>query len=78
MRCWVKPNESHSIRWLCIFNFLTYQLPTVRYWLTVAMTGSGALGVDSGEGASEAATTSNEGSKRANDQILMQRGSDKK
>ena len=31
--------------------FLTYQLPTVRYWLTVAMTGDGELGFDSGEGA---------------------------
>ena len=33
------------------FQFLTYQLPTVRYWLTVAMTGNGGLGFDSGEGA---------------------------
>ena len=33
------------------FKFLTYQLPTVRYWLTVAMTGNGELGFDSGEGA---------------------------
>ena len=33
------------------FKFLTYQLPTVRYWLTVAMTGDGELGFDSGEGA---------------------------
>ena len=33
------------------FQFLTYQLPTVRYWLTVAMTGDGGLGFDSGEGA---------------------------
>ena len=31
--------------------FLTYQLPTVRYWPTVAMTGNGELGFDSGEGA---------------------------
>ena len=30
---------------------LTYQLPTVRYWLPVAMTGNGELGFDSGEGA---------------------------
>ena len=33
------------------FQFLTYQLSTVRYWLTVAMTGDGELGFDSGEGA---------------------------
>ncbi len=33
------------------FKFLTYQLPTVGYWLTVAMTGNGELGFDSGEGA---------------------------
>jgi hypothetical protein len=31
--------------------FLTYQLPTVGYWPTVAMTGNGELGFDSGEGA---------------------------
>ena len=30
---------------------LTYQLSTVGYWPTVAMTGSGELGFDSGEGA---------------------------
>ena len=33
------------------FKFLTYQLSTVGYWLTVAMTGNGELGFDSGEGA---------------------------
>ena len=31
--------------------FLTYQLSTVGYWPTVAMTGNGELGFDSGEGA---------------------------
>ena len=31
--------------------FLTYQLRTVGYWPTVAMTGNGELGFDSGEGA---------------------------
>ncbi len=31
--------------------FLTYQLPTVGYWPTVAMTGNRELGFDSGEGA---------------------------
>ena len=33
------------------FKFLTYQLPTVGYWPTMAMTGNGELGFDSGEGA---------------------------
>jgi hypothetical protein len=33
------------------FELLTYQLPTVGYWPTVAMTGNGELGFDSGEGA---------------------------
>ena len=30
---------------------LTYQLGTVGYWPTVAVTGNGELGFDSGEGA---------------------------
>ena len=29
--------------------FLTYQLPTVGYWPTVAVTGNGEFGFDSGE-----------------------------
>ena len=33
------------------FKFLTYQLSMVGYWPTVAMTGNGELGFDSGEGA---------------------------
>ena len=33
------------------FKILTYQLSTVGYWPTVAMTGNGELGFDSGEGA---------------------------
>jgi hypothetical protein len=33
------------------FKFLTYQLLTVGYWPTVALTGNGELGFDSGEGA---------------------------
>ena len=60
------------------FKFLTYQLSTVGYWPTVAMTGNGVLGYDSGEGARETATTSKEGSRRANYPILTQGGSDKK
>ena len=57
---------------------LTYQLLTVGYLPTVAMTGDGELGFDSGEGARETATTSKEGSRRANYPILIQRGSDNK
>ena len=60
------------------FKFLTYQLPTVGYWPTVALTGNGELGFDSGEGARETATTSKEGSRRANYLILPQRGVDQK
>ena len=59
------------------FKFLTYQLPMVGYWPTLAMTGNGELGFDSGEGAREMATTSKEGSRRANYPILTQGGSDK-
>ena len=33
------------------FQFLTYQLPLVGYWLTVAMTGNGELVFDFGKGA---------------------------
>ena len=60
------------------FKFLTYQLSTVVYWTTVALTGNGELGFDSGEGARETATTSKEGSRRANYPILTQGGSDNK
>ena len=60
------------------FRFLTYQLSTVGYWPTVAMTGNGVLGYDSGEGARETATTSKEGSRRANYPMPIRRGSDKK
>ncbi len=60
------------------FKFLTYQLSSVGYWPTEALTGNGELGFDSGEGARETATTSKEGSRRVNYPILNQRGSDKK
>ena len=33
------------------FKCLTYQLQTVSYWVTVALTGNGELGFGSGEGA---------------------------
>ena len=41
--------ESHGSAGDESFKFLTYQLPTVGYWPTVAMTGNGELGFDSGE-----------------------------
>ena len=58
--------------------FLTYQLLTVGYLPTVAMTGDGELGFDSGEGAWETATTSKEGSRLENYPIPTRGGSDKK
>jgi hypothetical protein len=33
------------------FKFLPYQLSMVVYWTTMAITGNGELGFDSGEGA---------------------------
>ena len=60
------------------FKFLPYQLSMVVYWTTMAITGNGELGFDSGEGAWETATTSKEGSRRVNYPILIQGGSDKK
>ena len=44
----------------------------------MVITGNGELGFYSGEGAWEMATTSKEGSRRANYPILTQGGSDKK
>jgi len=52
-------------------------LSMVVYWTTMALTGNGELGFDSGEGAWETATTSKEGSRRVNYPILIQGGSDK-
>ena len=60
------------------FKFLPYQLSMVGYWPTMALTGDGELGFDSGEGAWETATTSKEGSRRVNYPILTQGGSDNK
>jgi hypothetical protein len=60
------------------FKLLTYQLLSVRYWLTEAVTGNGELGFDSGEGALETATTSKDGSRRANYPIPTRGGSDQK
>ncbi len=44
----------------------------------MVVTGDGGLGFDSGEGAWETATTSKEGSRRANYPILIRGGSDNK
>ena len=87
-----KPTQTSSGLWVSLGNnsnleasacgasykCLTYQLSTVGYLPTVALTGNGELGFDSGEGACETATTSKEGSRRANYPILTQGGSDKK
>ena len=45
------PSGSHGLPGDETFKFLTYQLPTVGYWPTVALTGNGELGFGSGEGA---------------------------
>ena len=58
--------------------FLTYQLSMVGYWPSMAVTGHIESVFEFGEGASETATTSQEGSKRANFPILTEGGSDKK
>ena len=50
----------------------------VGYAPTMVITGDGESGFDAGEGAWETATTSKEGSRRANYPILTQGGSDKK
>ena len=42
----------------------------VSNWPSIAVTGNGELGFDSGEGAFEMATTSKEGSRRANYPLL--------
>ena len=44
----------------------------------MALTGNGELGFDSGEGALETATTSKEGSRRANYPLSVRGGSDEK
>jgi len=59
------------------FKFLPHQLSTVGYCPIVAITGDGELGFDSGEEALETATTSKEGSRRANYPMAIRRGSDK-
>ena len=60
------------------FKFLPYQLSMVGSWPTMAITGNGELGFDSGEGAWETATTSKDGSRRANYPIPTRGGSDDK
>ena len=60
------------------FKFLTHHLLMFGYRPTKAATGDREFGFNSGEGASETATTSEEGTRRANYSILTQGGSDKK
>lgn len=47
----------------------------VVYWTTMAITGNGELGFDSGEGAWETATMSTESSRRVNYPIVTHGGS---
>ena len=51
----VSHNNCADRRGLCAgdesFKFLPYQLSMVVYWTTMAVTGNGELGFDSGEGA---------------------------
>ena len=60
------------------FKCLPYQLSMVGSAPTMVVTGDGESGFDPGEGAWETATTSKEGSRRANYPILTQGGSDNK
>ena len=50
----------------------------VRYMLTMVVTGNGESVFDSGEGALKTATTSKEGSRRANYPLSERGGSDEK
>lgn len=60
------------------FKCLPYQLSMVGYAPTMVVTGNGESGFDSGEGAWETATTSKEGSRRANYPLPARGGSDEK
>ncbi len=71
-------DDDHTGKYGASSKFLPYQLSMVVYWTTMALTGNGELGFDSGEGALETATTSKEGSRRANYPILTKGGSYKK
>ena len=64
----IKPVVETWLRWIKVTDrivacydksskFLPYQLSMVVYWTTMAVTGNGELGFDSGEGAWETATT---------------------
>ena len=60
------------------FKCLPYQVSLAVYVTAKPVTGNGGSGSDSGEGAWETATTSKEGSRRANYPLLEQGGSDEK
>ena len=60
------------------FKCLPYQLSMVVSAPTMVVTGDGESGFDSGEGAWETATTSKEGSRRANYPLPARGGSDEK
>ncbi len=47
----IRVHEDHTGKCDASFKFLPYQLSMVVYWTTMAVTGDGELGFDSGEGA---------------------------
>ncbi len=68
---WLVNHNNLANRGLAAINhssFCPIMLSMVVYWTTMALTGNGELGFDSGEGAGETATTSKEGSRRVNSQ----------
>lgn len=54
---WIKVTDRIEVYLDKSSKFLPYQLSMVVYWTTMAVTGNGELGFDSGEGAWETATT---------------------
>ena len=73
---------TNLIAWPCVGDasskYLTYHLSMVSDMLTMEITGNGESVFDSGEGALETATTSKEGSRRANYPLSARGGSDEK
>ena len=75
---WITKQIAQSRTGDVSFKCQPYQLSMVGYMPTMVITGNGELGFDSGEGAWEMATTSKEGSRRANYPIPARGGSDEK
>jgi len=76
---WITLGWSHGLRSGDVsFECLPYQMSKGRAMPPLFVTGNGESGFDSGEGAWETATTSKEGSRRANYPLLARGGSDEK